>query len=433
MSFSAPVIDLQKAAPAVVRAYQEQQLQLLLAYLAEHSSFYQRQWRAANITPSSIQSLEDLQHLPFTTKADLQAYNNDFLTVNRQQVIDYVTTSGTMGHPITFALTESDLQRLAWNERNSFETAGLRSDDVLLLTTTLDRRFMAGLAYFLGARQLGAGVVRVGSGLPALQWDTIQRVAPTVLIAVPSFILKLIEYAQKNGIDYQNSSIKKAICIGESLRQENFSLNTLGQKITDLWDIELYSTYASTEMSTAFTECSASRGGHHNPALIIVEILDEGGQPVAEGEAGEVVVTTLQVEAMPLVRFKTGDICHWYQDVCSCGRTSLRLGPVLGRKGQMIKYKGTTLYPPALNDLLNQFQEVQGFVVEASTNDMGTDEILIKLHSLSPSKVLEKQIKDHCRTHLRVAPKLKFIDLTDLNKLRFPTMSRKPISFIDKR
>lgn len=433
MSFMIPSTDLQKATPVVVRAYQEQQLQALLAYLAQHSPFYQQQWRTAHIDPSTIKSLEDLQQLPFTTKADLQAHNDAFLAANRQQIIDYVTTSGTMGHPITFALTEHDLQRLAWNEVTSFQLAGVTADDVLLLTTTLDRRFMAGLAYFLGARQLGAGVVRVGSGLPALQWDTIQRVAPTVLIAVPSFILKLIDYAQKNGIDYQNSSIKKAICIGESLRQEDFSLNTLGQKITALWDIELHSTYASTEMSTAFTECEASRGGHHNPALIVVEVLDEAGQAVPEGEAGEVVVTTLQVEAMPLVRFKTGDICRWHQDLCTCGRSSLRLGPVLGRKGQMIKYKGTTLYPPALHDLLNQFEEVKGFVVEAFTNTMGTDEILIKLHSPSPSKALEKRIKDHCRARLRVAPNLEFIEAANLHKLRFPAMSRKPVLFIDKR
>jgi phenylacetate-CoA ligase len=433
MPFYAPVIDLHKTDVVTARAFQERHFLSLVTYLAAHSPFYQRQWEAAGIDPRFIQTLDHLQQLPFTTKADLQAHNMDFMAADRLKIIDYVTTSGTMGQPITFALTEHDLQRLAWNEAASFEVAGITEQDVLLLTTTLDRRFMAGLAYFLGARELGAGVVRVGAGLPALQWDTIQRVAPTVLVAVPSFILKLIDYAQKNGIEYENSSIKKAICIGEPLRQEDFSLNTLGQKISTLWDIELHSTYASTEMSTAFTECETQRGGHHNPALIIVEILDEDGQPVPEGEAGEVVVTTLQVEAMPLVRFKTGDICRWHQDRCSCGRSSMRLGPVLGRKRQMIKYKGTTLYPPALHDLLNQFEAVEGFVVEAFTNDVGTDEILIKLYSPSPSKALEKRIKDHCRARLRVAPNLEFVPLNVLNQLRFPEMSRKPVLFVDRR
>jgi phenylacetate-CoA ligase len=217
------------------------------------------------------------------------------------------------------------------------------------------------------------------------------------------------------------------------LRNSDFSLNTLGQKITDLWDIELYSTYASTEMSTAFTECEHSRGGHHHPELILVEILDENDQPVPEGAAGEVVISTLQMEAMPLLRFKTGDVCEWYQDACPCGRTTLRLGPVIGRKGQMIKYKGTTLYPPALYDSLNQFEEIKAFVIEVFTNDIGTDEIIIKVASKDDSIAFQKRIKDHFRAKLRVAPKVEFKDFETINTLRFPAMSRKPVLFFDHR
>lgn len=426
-----PIIET--ATPLEIKKFQDQKLQELVQYLAAHSPYYQRIFKAQAININTIQSLEDLEQLPFTTKEDLQLYNNDFICVDRRKIIDYVTTSGTMGKPVTFALTDQDLERLAYNEATSFASAGIDEDDILLLTTTIDRRFMAGLAYFLGARKLGAGIVRVGSGLPALQWDTIKRVSPTALIAVPSFIFKLIEYAKKNGIDYQNSSIKKAICIGESLRNPDFSLNTLGQKITDLWDIELYSTYASTEMSTAFTECEYSRGGHHHPELILVEVLDEEGKAVPQGVPGEVVISTLGVEAMPLLRFKTGDICQWHQDDCPCGRTTLRLGPVIGRKGQMIKYKGTTLYPPALYDLLNQFEEIRAFVIEVFTNDIGTDEIVIKIHSTEDSKRFQKRIKDHFRAKLRVAPKVEFTSMEQINQLRFPAMSRKPVLFFDHR
>ncbi|BDS15571.1 phenylacetate--CoA ligase family protein [Aureispira anguillae] len=425
--------QIERATKAEIKAFQDKKLSQLIQYLATHSPYYQRIFNEQNISPDAIQTLDDLSLLPMTTKQDLQQYNDDFICVDRRQIIDYVTTSGTMGKPVTFALTDKDLDRLAYNEATSFASAGIDDNDVLLLTTTIDRRFMAGLAYFLGARKLGAGIVRVGSGLPALQWDTIKRVSPTALIAVPSFIFKLIEYAKKNGIDYQNSSIKKAICIGESLRNSDFSLNTLGQKITDLWDIELYSTYASTEMSTAFTECEYSRGGHHHPELIIVEILDEAGQPVPEGVPGEVVISTLEMEAMPLLRFRTGDICEWYQDACSCGRTTLRLGPVLGRKGQMIKYKGTTLYPPALYNLLNQFEEIVAFVIEVFTNEIGTDEIIIKICSKDASPRFQKRIKDHFRAKLRVAPKVEFSDFETINALRFPAMSRKPVLFFDHR
>lgn len=425
--------NIEKATAIEIKAFQEKKLQELMAYLTQKSPYYQRLFKENNIDPTSIQTLEDLSKLPLTDKDDLQRHNKDFICVDKRQIIDYVTTSGTIGAPVTFALTDKDLERLAYNEATSFASAGITEEDILILTTTIDRRFMAGLAYFLGARKLGAGIVRVGSGLPALQWDTIERVAPTALIAVPSFIFKLIEYAKKNGIDYKNSSIKKAICIGESLRNPDFSLNTLGQKITELWDIELYSTYASTEMSTAFTECTFGRGGHHHPELIIVEVLDENNQPVAEGEAGEVVISTLGMEAMPLLRFKTGDICQWHQDTCGCGRTTMRLGPVIGRKKQMIKYKGTSLYPPALYDLLNQFEEIIGFVIEVFTNEIGTDEIIIKTCSKDTSSSFKKRIKDHFRAKLRVAPEVEFTDIETINNLRFPEMSRKPVLFFDYR
>ena len=164
---------------------------------------------------------------------------------------------------MTFALTEEDLARLAYNEAMSFTTAGCTGEDILQLMTTIDRRFMAGLAYFMGARELGCGVIRVGNGIPELQWDTIRRIGPTGCIVVPSFLIKLVGYAQEHGIDYRRSSLRRAICIGEALRDTDFSNNTLGAKITELWpELELFSTYASTEMQTSITECGHHCGGH---------------------------------------------------------------------------------------------------------------------------------------------------------------------------
>jgi phenylacetate-CoA ligase len=153
----------------------------------------------------------------------------------------------------------------------------------------------------------------------------------------------------------------------------------LGKRISEAWDLHLYSTYASTEMQTAFTECRAGQGGHLNPDLLIVELLDEHNQPVTPGHPGEVTVTTLGVEGMPLLRYKTGDICVHSTEPCICGRTTLRLSPVLGRKQQMIKFKGTTLYPPALFDLLNEMEEVVDYVAEVYSNELGMDEVLLHL------------------------------------------------------
>lgn len=416
-----------------IKAFQEKKLNELLNYLNTHSKYYMSLFSANSIDVNSITTIEDLCKIPVTTKDDLYKFNSDFICVEPDKIIDYVTTSGTLGDPLTFALTDKDLERLAYNERISLECAGGTKKDIYQLMTTLDRRFMAGLAYFMGIKQMGAGVIRVGNGMPEFQWDTIKRLKPTIAIAVPSFILKLIEFAEQNDIDYKNCSIKKIVCIGEALRNEDFSLNTLGQRIKEKWNVELYSTYASTEMGAAFTECSAGKGGHHHPELLIVEFLDEANKPVKNGEAGELTVTTLGVEGMPLLRFKTGDICIPHYETCSCGRTSMRLSPIIGRKQHMIKFKGTTLYPPALYDILNHIPYIKNYIVEVFTNDIGTDEINITIGVNSTPPNFEKELKDHFRAKLRVAPNIK-TDLPDnITKKQFPEMSRKAITFFDYR
>jgi len=245
--------------------------------------------------------------------------------------------------------------------------------------------------------------------------------------------LKLIEYAENNQINYQESSVEGVICIGESLREQDLSQNLLASKITEKWNIKLYSTYASTEMSTAFTECGFQKGGHQHPELIITEVLDDNDKPVKEGESGELTITTLGVEAMPLLRFKTGDIVKLHKEPCQCGRNTLRVGPVVGRKQHMIKYKGTTLYPPAMHDLLTYFENVQQHVIEITSNDLGTDEILIKVAVNQLDELLLDQIKDHFRAKLRVTPKIQVVSKEEISKIIFTPMSRKPITFIDKR
>ena len=416
-----------------IKEFQEQKLQEHLQYLNSKSVFYRRLFDKHNICIDKIRRLEDLEQIPVTTKSDIQLHNEDFICVEKRQIIDYITTSGTLGDPVTFAMTDNDLDRLAYNEAISFACAGCTSDDIFQLTTTIDKRFMAGLAYFLGARKLGAGIVRVGAGIPELQWDSIKRMEPTVLIAVPSFILKLIEYAEERGIDYRKSSIKKAVCIGESLRKPDFSLSTLAKRIKEKWDIELFSSYASTEMGTAFTECPQGRGGHHHPELIIVELLDDNDRVVTEGEPGEVTITTIGVEGMPLLRFKTGDICNGFYEPCECGRTTMRLGVVVGRKQQMIKFKGTTLYPPALYDILAEIPGIKNYVIEVYTNDLGTDEILLRVGCDEVLEDFEKNIKDHFRAKIRVSPQVVFDTVENIQKIAYPETSRKPQTFIDKR
>lgn len=424
---------IEKSGIQDIRTFQEHKLQELLTYLEAHSPFYQKLFKENNINLADIQTLEDLQKIPTTTKNDLQQYNHDFFCITPDKIVDYSTTSGTLGDPVTFGLSDNDLERLAYNEAISFACAGIQKGDVVQMITTIDKRFMAGLAYFLGLRKMGASVVRMGPGIPELQWDSIFRYKPKYLITVPSFLLKMIDYAEKHGLDYKNSSVYGAVCIGESIKNQDFTDNILSQKIKEKWNIKLFSTYASTEMSTAFTECEFQIGGHHHPELIITEILDDNGNPVPEGENGELTITTLGVEAIPLLRFKTGDIVKAHDEPCQCGRNTMRLGPVVGRKQQMIKYKGTTLYPPAMNDILNDFSTILCYQIVIQSNEIGLDEIIIKLSTEQEHETFVNEVRDHFRAKLRVSPKIEVIDFDILSKTVFNPNSRKPITFIDLR
>lgn len=426
--------DIEFRSPAEIEEYQNGRLREALCYLADNSPFYRRVFRDNGININDIRTTEDLVKIPFTEKKDLQLHNADFLCVPPEKIIDYITTSGTLGDPVTFGCTDKDLDRLAYNEMKSFSCAGVKPANIVQLMTTLDKRFMAGLAYFLGIRKLGASVIRVGNGMPELQWDTINRLKPDTIMCVPSFILRLIEYAEMNGIDYRNSSIRRIIGIGEGLREQDFSLNLLGNRIKEKWDVDLFATYSSTEMGATFSECPFGCGGHVHPELIIVEIIGDNNLPVKDGEVGEVVITTLGVEGMPLLRFRTGDMSSKVTGECRCGRNSYRLTPLVGRKNNMIKLKGTTIYPPAINDVLDNTPYVINYVVEVRNSFAGTDEVVVKagVASAQPFDMI-KDLKDRFRSRIRVAPIVEILSPEDISKINNPGSNRKPVKFIDNR
>jgi phenylacetate-CoA ligase len=162
-------------------------------------------------------------------------------------------------------------------------------------------------------------------------------------------------------------------------------------------------------------------------------LLDDKDQKVGPGIPGEVTITTLGIEGMPLIRYKTGDICTWSDEPCPCGRTSLRLSPIIGRKQQMIKFKGTTLYPPALFDLLNEMEEVVEFVVEVYSNEVGLDEILLHLLPAARGEECDHRIRAYLQARLRVSPHIVYHDASELQKMQFPEAGRKAIKFLDRR
>jgi len=418
---------------AAQHAFQNEALKKQLEYLQQHSPYYKKLFAQHHIDIHNIRSVADLKFIPTTSKSDMQEHNWEFLCVPDAQIKEYTATSGTMGRPVTIALTEHDLQRLAYNEQQSFLCADGKVGDIYQLMLTLDRQFMAGMAYYMGIRQLGAALIRTGPGLPAMQWDTINRLQANSIVAVPSFMLKLIEWAQEHNIDLKHAPVQKAICIGESLRGGDFELNALGQQIYNEWPLKLYSTYASTEMQTAFTECGAGMGGHEQPDLIILEILNEHGDALPAGEYGEVTITTLGVEGMPLLRYRTGDICAYYESHCSCGRHSRRLSPVLGRRQQMIKYKGTTLYPPAIFDILNNIPFIKEYMVEVFTNELSLDELRLHLNTPLPVDECEHKLRPVLQSRLRVMPLLQFHSAATMQQMQFPANSRKQVKFMDNR
>lgn len=425
--------EIEKKSLKEQHTFQLDKLREAISYMKANSAFYARHLSEHAAQIENMQSLSDLQALPTTTKEDLQHHNRDFLCVPQRDVREIMSTSGTLGNPVFISLSANDLDRLAYNEMLSFHCMELDEEDVVQLMLTLDRQFMAGIAYYSGLSKMGATVVRSGPGLPALQWDMMQQLDVSALVTVPSFLSKMLDYAADQEIPFQKLSVKKILAIGESLRDGKMEPNALAQRIKSKWDVQLFSTYASTEMQTAFTECNAGKGGHHHPELIIVEILDEHGIPVKEGEAGEVTITTLGVEAMPLLRYKTGDIACAYYEACPCGRNTIRLGPVVGRRQQMIKFKGTTIYPPQLFDVLNSLEAITDYALTLTNDETGQDILTLYIQTGMEEAACDLLIRPAFQHKWRVTPNIVYCTAAAIQALHFPDNARKPQRFQDLR
>ena len=320
--------EIEYQSPEVIRQFQEEKLREHIAYLQVYSPYYKKLFAKHNIDSSKIEHLEDLRRIPFTTKLDMEKYNEDFLCVPKWRVIDYIFLPGSDGKSVRFARTDSDLERLAYNEAIAFKCAGLRPGSVIMLIPPKDLPSISQIAYFIGIRKLKASIIHMDGDDFGEKWDAILDMKPYILMSTPSYILQLLDYAENNGIDYRKSSIKRIIAIGDTLRDHHFELNDIGKSIKERWDVDLVATYSSDTMSITFSECECGCGGHHHPELLIVEIIDENGNPVPAGEIGEVVVTTLGVEGMPLLRFRTGNMACIHPEPCRCGRNSFRISPV---------------------------------------------------------------------------------------------------------
>lgn len=418
---------------AEISKVQQVLLQKHVLYLASHSPYYRALFKAGDIQAETL-TLDTLHSVPFTDKTALGQQNEEFLAVPRSAIVDMVLSSGTTGKPTTMMFTESDLQRLAYNEELSLESCGLTREDVVLLACTMDRCFIAGLAYFSGVRSLGAAAIRNGLSGFESHLDIIQRLRPTAMVGVPTFLFKLGQFLKSRDIDPRATGISRLICIGEPIRDRALAFLRIGEDLEALWGAKIYSTYASSETITTFCECTAQRGGHLHPDLAIIEIVDENGSVLPPGELGEVVVTPLAIEGMPLLRFKTGDMSFLIDEPCACGRFSPRLGPIVGRKKQMIKFRGTTLYPNSIYAVLDSLPEISEYYITA-TSDYDLSDIVkvtVALKEPAHSGFAEK-ITDRLQALLRVRPEVVVASEDSVRKQVYTGNSRKLIRFVDKR
>ncbi|MBR4716759.1 MAG: phenylacetate--CoA ligase family protein, partial [Lentisphaeria bacterium] len=245
----------------------------------------------------------------------------------------------------------------------------------------------------------------------------------------PSFLAKLGEYLAETG--YDTSSVHTLVCIGEPLRTRDLELTPLGRKLDRHFPGAAHSTYASSEIVTSFTECSACAGGHPPADLAVVEIVDPDGHPLPPGKVGEVVVTPLRVTGMPLIRFRTGDVSFLIpEERCSCGRNTRRLGPILGRKAQMLKIRGTTLFPNSFFTVLDSLEDVADYYMEVSGSAL-SDEVRVFAAVRDPgctAQFISEQLYKRIRIHVPV----EIIPYEDA-RAKISRQSRKPVRFFDLR
>ena len=391
-------------------------------YAKQHSPFYREQFRGFEETPL-------LTSLPTVDKTVLSARNLDFLSVPREHIQEIVTTSGTTGKPLLWMLTAGDVYRLALNEQISFACAGLTPHDTVLVAVALDRCFIAGLAYWQGLQRLGCTVVRVGASSAMLVLEMIERLQPTAIVGVPSFLRVIADKAAELKIDLKNCPVKKTVCIGEPVRDANFKLNKSGRAIEAAWGAKVYSTYGVTELANSLCECDAGLGGHLHDQQLHLEILDDAGNPVPPGDTGEIVATTFGVEAMPLIRYRTGDCAALFYGPCSCGRTTPRLGPIVGRKNQKLKLKGTSLFPSTLQAVLEESAGVESFVVIARAENELSDSVEILYHG----DAVAANLGDALQARAKILPSVRRASREEIEALQLPAQARKRRTFVDLR
>ncbi|MCQ2094358.1 MAG: phenylacetate--CoA ligase [Bacteroidaceae bacterium] len=405
--------DKELMSRAEIEALQLERLQKTVRHCM-NSPFYKKRFDSIGLTPDDIKSLDDLKKIPFTTKQDLRdTYPFGIASVPLEKCVRLHSSSGTTGNPTVILHTQRDLDEWANAVARCLHMVGLRPTDVFQNSSGYGM-FTGGLGFQYGAERLGMLTVPAAAGNTLRQLKFIKDFGTTALHAIPSYAARLYEVMVEQGIDPRRDTKLKTLVIGAEPHSEEQR-----RRIEDMLGVKAYNSFGMSEMcgpGVAF-ECKEQNGLHIWEDYYIVEIVNPDTlEPVPEGEVGELVLTTINREGMPLLRYRTRDLTRILPGECPCGRHHKRLDRMQGRSDDMIILKGVNIFPIQIEKILLQFKELStDYLITLETlehNDAMTVEVEISslfTDDYARLEKLTKEITRQLKDEILVTPKVKLV------------------------
>ncbi len=409
-----------------------------LEYVLKKSKFYRKKFKEAGISYDKIKkikSLKEIECIPFTTKNELRTFNDDFFCVPNKKIVDIGATTGTTGSPIILPATKNDIKRLVSTYKRSFYSIGITNNDIVQLSVAFDQLFPIGVTANATLKEIGATVVRMGPGNTKRQIEIMRRLRSTVIFASPDYMLTLAEAAKEMGFDpAKDFFLEKGLFHGHPLFDRECKPTLLADKINEIWGIECFSCYGSMEMYSGMFDCRFHCGYHTHPDWLYLEIIDpKTGEVLEDGMEGEIVVTTLRREAVPLIRFRQGDITSIISEPCKCGKTSPRITAIAGRADHQMRLKGTLVYPQQIEEILIREPEITEYALEAYKDENDCDALKIMVCLKEGYESALERIKTNLKARIRITPEMEILSSNEISKIIYRHGSRKPSKFIDRR
>ena len=396
-----------------LKALQLERLQKTVRHCM-NSPFYQKKFQELGIKPEDIKTLDDVQKLPFTSKEDLREnYPFGLACVPLKYCVRLHSSSGTTGNPTVVLHTQKDLDEWANAVARCLWMVGSRPEDVFQNSAGYGM-FTAGLGFQYGAEKVGMLTVPAAAGNTIRQIKFIKDFGTSVLHAIPSYASRIYEVMKEEGVDPRKDTNLRVLCIGAEPHSEEQR-----QRIEQNLGVKAYNSYGISEMmgpGVAF-ECQEQNGLHIWEDYFIVEIIDPVTlKPVPDGELGELVLTTINREAMPLLRYRTRDLTRILPGECACGRHHKRLARLQGRSDDMIILKGVNIFPIQIEKILLGFKElITEYLITLETvdsNDIMTIEVEINqmfTDDYNRLKSLEREITRQLKDEILITPRVKLV------------------------